>query len=443
MEKAIPISTIDDDDKEISSASSLSADDGSDASLDSFLDQASVVVSAAVSSASDGSSGLPRNTLKQLIQDIHDQGGLDSELFNLETICLKKTDVYGKTEAQKGTKFQQQRIRSVQNKVGYWKTRKGRANYNKTLALYPPQNSSARKKSSTKKKKKTSTTPPRHPTSSGKKSSLAQSNEVVEKSRPFRPNPPSFSLELSEPTPSTSTLRTITMTKSYGEQLLETVEHVNLPVTIFPDGKETTQHLFGPFYVNKTESKVVNNQTVHDGYHIEVKDQDLRWINSEDEEEAFAAWHVRTNQVLIRKPEPSYSFWKEPKEEEEARKVAKYDDERIIESYNVSRNAVTKDTSNMYRYYLLTFTEAKLGLANEILSPNSEDGQLDVDVHLVQSEFEVQTSAGTNTAVMHRCNIVWDIASKEKVPRFKQESGKKKNRLNAKLIASVEGMKII
>ena len=444
----IPSSINDDEDNEISSASDLSSDEES-ASLDSFAGEASVVASIASSAATNSSSGLPGNILKQLIQDLHDQGGIDSERCNLETICSKKPDIYGKTEANKGTKFQQQRIRSVQNKVSYWKSPKGRSNYSKTLALYPPAKSSAKKST----KKQTAATlpcqttsrgcrtPPR-PTKSASKSQPSPAEpEPVAQPRHFRPSPPTFSLDPSQPTTSSHHADN-TMTKSYAEQLLESVKHVKLNVTIFPEGQETTEHIFGPFYINVTENKVVNNQTVHNAYHIELKDQDLRWVTSADEEEVFAAWHVRTNQVLVRKPEPSYSFWKAPKEEEAARKNAKYQDERIIESYSVSRNAVTKETRNMYKYYLLTFTEAKLGLLNETLSPGAEDGLLDVDVHTVESPFDVQTSAGVSESKMLRCNIVWDIAIKEKIQRYKLESGKKKNRLNAKFLAGVESMKI-
>jgi len=444
----IPSSINDDEDNEISSASDLSSDEEESASLDSFAGEASVVASIASSAATNSSSGLPGNILKQLIQDLHDQGGIDSERFNLESICSKKPDIYGKTEANNGTKFQQQRIRSVQNKVSYWRSRKGRSNYSKNLSLYPPEKSSTKK--STKKEKvatpsrRTTSrgrqTPPRPTKSASKSQPSPAEQELVAQPRHFRPSPPSFSLDPSQPT--TSHHATNTMTKSYAEQLLESVKHVKLNVTIFPEGQETTEHIFGPFYINVTENKVVNNQTVHNAYHIELKDQDLRWVTSAEEEEVFAAWHVRTNQVLVRKPEPSYSFWKAPEEEEAARKNAKYQDERIIESYSVSRNAVTKDTHNMYKYYLLTFTEAKLGLLNETLSPGAEDGLLEVDVHTVESPFDVQTSAGVNQSKMLRCNIVWDIAIKEKIQRYKLESGKKKNRLNAKFLAGVQSMKI-
>ena len=198
------------------------------------------------------------------------------------------------------------------------------------------------------------------------------------------------------------------------------------------------KHLFRPFFISHTTNYVVNKKTLQNAYHIELKDQDVRWLVSADEEEAFEAWHVKTNQVLVRVAGPGYSFWKKPEEEEESRKTSQYNDERIIESYNVSRNAVLGDSQNMYTYYLLTFTEAQHGLQNDVFSPDASDGILDADVHIVESTFEFKGKDVTNI----RVNIVWDIAIIERIQRKKEETGKKKNKLNSKLLAGMTRMNI-
>jgi len=123
------------------STSSISGEEDNTSSSDSFEDQASTVpvaeVSAAETESSDGR-GLPIHVLKQLVEDIVAQGGLDQEDFDLDRIVANNTAICGKTKANGGTQFQQQRRKSVGNKITCWRSTQGRANWSKCRRLCTP-----------------------------------------------------------------------------------------------------------------------------------------------------------------------------------------------------------------------------------------------------------------------------------------------------------------
>jgi hypothetical protein len=60
------------------------------------------------------------------------------------------------------------------------------------------------------------------------------------------------------------------------------VLHVNLSATPSP--------FFDNFYIYKWTDKIVNNKTLINAYHIEIKDQDLRYFVGEQEDTMYEAW---------------------------------------------------------------------------------------------------------------------------------------------------------
>ena len=68
----------------------------------------------------------------------------------------------------------------------------------------------------------------------------------------------------------------------------------------------TPSPFFDNFYIYKWTDKIVNNKTLIIAYHIEIKDQDLRYFVGEQEDTMYEALHVGGNQVLVKQPGGPY-----------------------------------------------------------------------------------------------------------------------------------------
>ena len=214
------------------------------------------------------------------------------------------------------------------------------------------------------------------------------------------------------------------------------VLHVNLSTTLSP--------FFDNFYIYKWTDKIVNNKTLVNAYHIEIKDQDLRYFLGEQEDTMYEAWHVGGNQVLVKQPGGPYSFMKAATEEETAKKDANYDEKRSMERDAVVRNNYIGDHNKKFKYTLLEFKEESgaLGLNNDVFSPQSENGKIIGIPAPSKATFTIKTGAGPKTVSSLRCAIIWDIAIVEKKPRYKSAAQPKKNELDALVSSAFNSMEL-
>lgn len=173
---------------------------------------------------------------------------------------------------------------------------------------------------------------------------------------------------------------------------------VNLSTALSP--------FFDNFYIYKWTDKVVNNKSLINAYHIEIKDQDLRYLVGEQEETMYEAWHVGGNQVLVKQPGGPFSFMKVSDEEEAAKKSVNYDEKRSVERDAVVRNDYIGDPDKKFKYTLLEFQEAKLGLNNGIFSPQSENGKIIGVPAPSKADFTVKTAGGPKLVSSFRCAII-------------------------------------
>lgn len=198
----------------------------------------------------------------------------------------------------------------------------------------------------------------------------------------------------------------------------------------------------GPFYIYRFTDYTHSNSSLYDGFHIEIKDVDLRWM-THGETAAFSAWHVGDNRVMVKMPSESYSFLKDPKAEDTAKTNAKYANARILEANSVVRNDIVNDPERHSKYYLLSFpVDSDPGLANDIFSPDAENGKIQVDLHPIMSSFEIPTSSGQKKVTSFRANVVWDIAIAPLTTRFVKEAKPPKNDLAEKMANVFSSMTI-
>ena len=200
---------------------------------------------------------------------------------------------------------------------------------------------------------------------------------------------------------------------------------------------------FDNFYIYKWTDKIVNNKTLVNAYHIEIKDQDLRYFVGEQEETMYEAWHVGGNQVLVKQPGGPYSFMKASTEEVTARKSTNYGEMRSMERDAVVRNDFIGDPEKKYKYTLLEFKEeSSLGLNNDVFSPMSENGKIIGIPAPSKAAFLVKMAGGPVEVSSMQCAIIWDIAIAEKKARYTSAAQPKKNELDALVSSAFNSMNL-
>lgn len=200
---------------------------------------------------------------------------------------------------------------------------------------------------------------------------------------------------------------------------------------------------FGDFYIYQWTDYVHNNKTLINAFHIELKDQDLRYFIGDQEETMYEAWHVGGNQVFVKQPGGPYSFMKAYREEEQAKEDANYNQERSMERDAVIRNDFIGDPDKRFKYTLLEFQEtASHGLSNGIFSPQAENGKIIGLPAPSKSDFTIKTAVGAKNVSSLRCAIMWEIAITEKKTRYKSAAQPKKNELDALVSSAFNSMKL-
>ena len=200
----------------------------------------------------------------------------------------------------------------------------------------------------------------------------------------------------------------------------------------------------GPFLIYYYQNKKWQGKLLYNVYHIELQDQDLRFMIGELEAAAFEAWHIGGNKVFVKVPSVSFDYLKNAKALATSKKQAGYTEPNSLEANSVTQNAIVNNPDRHFKYYLLEFPneEPEDGLDNSICSPGAENGKIEIDLDTPVCSFEVQTAKGKQTATQYRANIWWDIAATEREPRYVQEAQPKKNELDSKVTQRFNSMAI-
>lgn len=172
---------------------------------------------------------------------------------------------------------------------------------------------------------------------------------------------------------------------------------------------------------------------------MRLKRQDLRFLKLPAE--AYECWYDGRFKLIIKAPSMPYDFLHNAKGEDAGMKASEYEDPRILEAYNVTRNDIVNDKERHYVYYILDFSSAtSIALDNEIFSPQAENGLVTVDVHPIVTGTVVDPTTGNKKPVSDSADIVWNIAISEPYPRYVTAAKPKGNALTEKLTKSMGGL---
>lgn len=197
------------------------------------------------------------------------------------------------------------------------------------------------------------------------------------------------------------------------------------------------------FYVYKFTNYVHDGKTLHDGVHIEMKDQDLRFFVGNKDETCYEAWHFPPNKVMVKHPATSYAFLDAGSKEVESKTASGYKNSCSIQADTVIRNKILQLPKLHFTYTLLVFGSLNLGLNNDIFSPMAEDGKINSEVVPTEGHFEVRTNTGVQKLSSYRAAIMWDIAINEKKGARNVTMAKpRKNELDSKVTKSFNSMNI-
>lgn len=384
---------------------------------------------------------------RQLVVDILERGGLDN--FSLAKLCDLKKDIYGRPNTKQR--------RQTQNLIARWKGR-GRDEYNRLQFsqqqfLQPiSQPSSLR-------------TPPRS-------TSRQQQQRSLPRSTPNQPKPQSESRRTSYPHSQTRSIRNFNSPPSitglssmpiskanpfldallansnYGTFASSALIFVvpsfsqNFSVEMTVDVDSEWPFYGQQFYIYKFTNYVHSGKTVHNGVHIEMQDQDLRFLVGDKDETCYEAWHVPPNKVLVKHPAASYAFLDAACKEVEAKVTSGYKNTCSIQAHNVIRNRILQQRELHFTYTLLVFENLNLGLNNDIFSPMAENGKIDSEVVTTEAVFQVSTKNGVQKLASYRATIMWDIAINEKGTRNVTMAQPRKNELDSKVTKSFDSMMI-
>jgi len=189
------------------------------------------------------------------------------------------------------------------------------------------------------------------------------------------------------------------------------------------------------------------DDTLYNGYILEIQDVDTRFMYGK--EPNFAAWLIDTNEVVVRFPSASFSFLHDRGTEELGKRLAKVDDERLMQPVEVARNHIEQDAANRrYKHVLYKFPdnfdkekdEIEV-VTNKVFSPKEQNGKIRLHVVPLASKFEVANDkGGTESLTSYRAQVQWFIAIDEKVSR-QTKSKQSTNELEEQFTGLLVGMK--
>lgn len=316
---------------------------------------------------------LSESIQKQLVSDIEAGGGIDN--IALESLLSRKKDIY-----------QLQSKRAIQNKVNRWK-KKQRTQYNQLVL-------------SLSKSRLTDYSTPKR---TSKSLHLTRSNQQQ-----------THHSEMASP----------------GTFLASLLKFPYEQISVRLDYPERSN---GPFFIYYWTDYEHDKKTLHNAYHIELKDQDLRYMMG-GKEAAFAAWHLGGNRIFVKIPSVSYGYLMDSTAEDAAKVAAGYTNSRSKSAHNVTRNAIVTNKDRHFKYFLLTFPEdPEDGLNNDIFSPGAENGKINIDLDVPIATFEVPSAKGPQMVNSFRANVWWDIAITETENRFVADVQLSKNEMDDKV----------
>lgn len=303
------------------------------------------------------SEGLTETEKVQLVTDIVEAGGIDNigpDRYPLARLLSEKKEHY--SLHKEGKK------RQIQNKVNDWKHRdKGRQEYNSYVCSSAPTPSPNHR---------------RTPVSSSRKAKNSSSRKQKNKSSSSLPNPPSIQRttytspnhprELSYQRPRQEYTRPFNPIPSKLPMSAQRT-HLNAAqlVNVDPEFPEKN----GPVLLFSFQNHQGPDMVLRNGYMLELQGLDRRWM--EMETEAFEAWHVAPNEILLKVPATSYTFLHAVDEEKKG-KAAINDDSLVFQqATNVPRNAIAADDARQSKYYRFVFPK---DLDNDIFSPDRTPG---------------------------------------------------------------------
>jgi hypothetical protein len=197
-----------------------------------------------------------------------------------------------------------------------------------------------------------------------------------------------------------------------------------------------------PFYIYEFTNQPMN-ATLHNGFHIELKGVDFRWM-LDGTSAVFSAWQVSGNEILVAMPSMCYDYLKNDTVEDEAKTKANYLFDRILEEDKVVRNALLGDPKRHTKYYKLVFpVDSDNGLKNDIFSPNADNGKLSVKVTAKEALYAFEhPTAGDMELKFYTVDLIWDIAITEETARKVQAAAPMANELATQLSNLLGGMQI-
>jgi hypothetical protein len=354
-------------------------------------------------------SGLSLTQKKQLIGDILKTGGLDNCCVRL--IREEKPDIYGLDRKTK---------RQIENAVTYWRGR-GRGEFDTLTLTYFPSSQEQ---------------------SSSSKPSRSGGASLGKKHRPPIYTPPrSRSIVgqvLQQPQTHNSPIPNsvnMLLNRKFVDSLLANRHH---KITITKEDPEFNNGIFYVYFFTDHH----HNNKAHNGYHIELKDLDVRFTMGA--EALISAWHVGGNQVFVKAPSGTYTFLYDGKAEDDARKKSKYTHARSLEANNITHNAILTEKHRHFNYYLLVFpdVDSHVGFNNDIFSPGADNGKIEPHVSLVKSDFTIDVADGKKKVEQMRVNISWDIAEFSTETRAVGPVQESTNELDTKISSLFSSMSI-
>ena len=364
----------------------------------------------------DSGPGKPSHTeCKQLAADIIQGGGLAN--FSL-TKCIAEYKKLKENPYHLATP-NSAKLKSLQNKITYWKGR-GRDNFNNyalsQAATRVPASNSLPSESS---RAATLTDPVESP-------QLAKYVPPPAKYiRPFQPDAPSVIMD-----------DTIRSNSAKAE-----VINVNL---VHPEKN-------GPVMIYKITNVEVD-KVLYDGFILELQDIDNRFI-TDVKEEAVQMHAVSPNELLLKAPSTCFPYLHSPKDEEIGRKKAGLDGSVYKNATETTRTAIIGNSGRQFSYFKFIFPKA---LDNDVFTKDAEHGKIEpklvplsqeiaIPVYLASGAKVEDAETGEYMTVFHkvclRSNICFVIAEAEGTKR-RLQSTKKKNMLTDQLTSMFDDMEV-
>ena len=110
---------------------------------------------------------------------------------------------------------------------------------------------------------------------------------------------------------------------------------------------------------------------------------------------------------------------------------------RIEQSHDVTRNNILKDEKHQIKCLLLRFPP-KMELTNAAYSPESTDGEIELDIVPFKSEFSIADGGEQYTTWSAR--VSWRVSLVQEVRKVKASSPPVKNKAAEKLAAKLSSM---